>query len=163
VAEKDGDKVTIEPLRAMPVRRDLIVDQSGFFRKFRAVRPYLVPAREPGEKEYLQSPGERDRIDDPTKCILCSSCYSACPVVREENPDFIGPAAAVQAARFVFDSRDVGAEARRDVLAADTGVAACENHFNCTKVCPRGIKVTKQINLTKRRLKQLAEEDDQAS
>jgi succinate dehydrogenase / fumarate reductase iron-sulfur subunit len=70
-----------------------------------------------------------------------------------EGTPFVGPAAIVQAARFVFDSRDKGLEARLDVLDRADGVWPCEGHFNCTKVCPRGIKVTKNINLTKRAIK----------
>jgi succinate dehydrogenase / fumarate reductase iron-sulfur subunit len=85
------------------------------------------------------------------------NCYSACPVL-DKNPDFIGPAAIVQAARWVFDSRDKGLEARLDVLDQPNGVWACENHFECTKACPREIKVTKLINFTKRAITKYREE-----
>jgi succinate dehydrogenase / fumarate reductase iron-sulfur subunit len=150
-----GGSTTIDvaPLRSMPVQRDLMVDQSGFFDAYRRVKPFLMTDRKPDEKEYRQSPEERARFDDATNCILCASCYSACPVVREKNPDFVGPAASVQAARFVLDSRDDGVANRMDVLDAPNGVWACENHFDCTKVCPRGIKVTKNINALKRTIK----------
>lgn len=150
VTSADSTLITVEPLRGMPVQRDLMVDQSGFLAAYRSVKPYLMTARTPAEKEYRQSPDERARFDDPTNCILCASCQSACPVAREKNPDFIGPAATVQAARFVFDSRDDGVAPRLDVLDQPNGVWACENHFDCTKVCPRGIKVTKHINTLKR-------------
>jgi succinate dehydrogenase / fumarate reductase iron-sulfur subunit len=110
--------------------------------------------------EHIQSPADRAKFDDPTKCILCASCLSACPVVAE-GKDFIGPAAIVQASRFVFDSRDEGIEPRLDVLDAPNGVGPCENHFECTRVCPRGIKVTKNINLTKRAIKTFKEQSDQ--
>ena len=95
---------------------------------------------------------ERAVFDDPTKCILCASCYSACPILDGKNQRFIGPAAIVQGARFVFDSRDHGFEERLEVLDHPDGVWACENHFQCTRVCPRSIKVTKNINLTKRKI-----------
>jgi succinate dehydrogenase / fumarate reductase iron-sulfur subunit len=114
---------------------------------------------EPKEKEYIQSQKERAAIDDATKCIHCGACYSACPVL-DDNPDFLGPAALVQAARFVYDTRDEGLAGRIDVLDQPDGVWACENHFECTKVCPRGIKITKLINLSKRSIQQYKEKGD---
>jgi succinate dehydrogenase / fumarate reductase iron-sulfur subunit len=147
--------IRLEPLKHFAVQRDLMVDQSVFFEKYRSVKPYLIPAAvaaETAEKETIQSQEDRSRFDDPTKCILCSACYSACPVL-DENPKFLGPAATVQAARFVFDSRDEGLQPRLEVLDDENGVWPCQNHFRCTQVCPRGIKVTKMINLTKREIK----------
>jgi succinate dehydrogenase / fumarate reductase, iron-sulfur subunit len=153
VAEADGDTVTIEPLRSLPVQRDLMVDYTRFFEAYRLVKPFLIPKQMPEHKENIQSPEDRSKFDDPTKCILCASCQSACPVVAETDAKFIGPAAVVQAARFVFDSRDEGLAPRLDVLDDKYGAWGCENHFNCTRVCPRGIKVTKNINFIKRKIK----------
>jgi len=150
--------ITVEPLRHMAVQRDLMIDQSTFFARYRSVKPFLIPAdaeadaQDAGAGEIIQSQEERVRFDDATKCILCSACFSACPVL-DENPDFLGPAAIVQGARFVFDSRDQGLKPRMDALNDPNGVWPCENHFQCTRVCPRGIKVTKLINLTKREIK----------
>jgi len=160
VAENDGDVVTIEPLRSLPVQRDLMVDYTRFFEFYRVVKPFLIPAKKADRAEIIQMPDERKKFDDPTKCILCASCHSSCPVVREKDPDFIGPAAVVQAARFVFDSRDEGIAPRLDVLDDPHGVWPCENHLQCTRVCPRGIKVTKNINLTKRQIKTFKEQND---
>ena len=152
VAEGDGACVTVAPLRHLPVLRDLIVEQDDFFERWRAVKPYLISKEPVREKERIQSPKERAAFDDPTKCILCASCYSACPILDGENTRFLGPAAIAQAARFAFDSRDEGFEERRAVLDHPDGVWACDNHFQCTRVCPRGIKVTRNINLTKRKI-----------
>ena len=152
VAEGDGAFVTVAPLQHLPVLRDLIVEQDAFFSRWRAVKPYLINAEPVREKERIQSPEERAAFDDPTKCILCASCYSACPILDGENTRFLGPAAIAQAARFAFDSRDEGFEERREVLDHPDGVWACDNHFQCTLVCPRGIKVTRNINLTKRKI-----------
>ena len=154
VVEKDGDVVTLQPLRHFPVERDLMVDQTGFFENYRNVRPYLFAKEEAkeGQGERLQTVEDRAVIDDATKCILCGACYSACPVL-EERPSFIGPAALVQAARFVQDSRDEGLAARIDVLDSKDGVWSCDGHFECTRVCPREIKVTKLINQMKRQIK----------
>jgi succinate dehydrogenase / fumarate reductase, iron-sulfur subunit len=156
VAEADGATIRIEPARHMMVQRDLMVEQKTFFGSYKAVKPYFIAdeSKPAPEREYVQSIKERSAFDDPTKCILCGACYSACPVL-DRNPDFIGPAAIIQAARFVFDSRDKGIEPRLDILDQPNGVWACENHFECTRVCPREIKVTKMINFTKREIKKL--------
>jgi len=148
-----GQVVVLQPLKHLPVQRDLMVDQREFFARWRSVKPYLISAEAPPEGgERLQSPEQRLAFEDPPKCILCAACFSACPILDGKNLNYIGPAAIVNAARFVFDSRDTGQEARRDVLDHPDGVWACENLFECTRACPRGIKVTKNINLTKRRL-----------
>ena len=148
VTEGPGRVVSVAPLEHMNVQRDLMVDQGRFFESYRAVKPFLINDTPLPEKERLQSPKERAAFDDATACILCGSCYSACPVF-EKMPQYIGPAALVQAARFLFDSRDLGLSLRHAVLDAPQGAWACENHFDCTRVCPREIKVTKNINATK--------------
>jgi succinate dehydrogenase / fumarate reductase iron-sulfur subunit len=156
VADRAEAVLTVEPLRHFPVPRDLIVDQSEFFRRFRSVMPFLLPAQDAVHadgRESLQTHQQFSQFEDATKCINCGACFSACPVL-EKNPRFLGPAAIVQAARFVEDSRDQGLAPRLDVLDAPDGIWACENHFECTRVCPREIKVTKLINLMKRRVTQ---------
>lgn len=152
IADNDGDVVVVEPLRHMTVQRDLIVDQSEFFQKYRSVKPFLINNEPVAEKERVQSQEERLRFDDTTNCILCASCYSACPI-PEEQPGFIGPAAIAQAYRFLADSRDRGAAQRFTVLASPDGVDLCQNHFECTKACPRSIMITKRINQTKKMIK----------
>lgn len=153
IVETEGATVSIEPLRHLPVQKDLMVDQGVFFEKFRTAQPYFIPAaEEPADGEYIQSPEERALFDEATKCINCAACYSACPVL-DKNPAFLGPQAIVAAARYVNDSRDKGLEARIEVLDEKNGVWPCESHFECTRVCPRDIKITKLINLTKRQIK----------
>ena len=159
VADSDGATVRVEPLRHLPVKRDLIVDQEAFFEKYRAVSPFLINEEPVEEKERIQSPEARDVFDDATNCILCCSCYSACPVL-DEKKKFLGPAALAQAFRFLEDSRDQGFETRLPVLDREEGVWACENHFECTRACPRGIKITKHINHTKRKIRDRSEKGD---
>jgi succinate dehydrogenase / fumarate reductase iron-sulfur subunit len=153
ILPEDGSPIRIEPLKHLPVQRDLMVDQTPFFKKFEQVRPFFLSRKKMPEKENIQSPADRQVIDEGTQCILCEACYSACPVLDEKNPDFVGPFAIVQSERFNRDSRDEGSREREPILDTNQGVWACENHFECTRVCPRGIKITKQINQTKRRLK----------
>jgi succinate dehydrogenase / fumarate reductase iron-sulfur subunit len=150
VALKEKAVVTVAPLKYMPVQKDLMVDQGVFFEKYRAVKPFLITDEPVQEKERIQSPADRSAFDDSTACILCGSCYSSCPILGTVS-GYIGPAALVQAARFVFDSRDKGLADRLAVLDDPRdGAWACENHFNCQRVCPREIKVTKNINALKR-------------
>jgi succinate dehydrogenase / fumarate reductase iron-sulfur subunit len=161
VAQKDGDTITVEPLRFLPLQRDLIVDQSEFFEKYRSVKPFLINDEPAGEKERLQSQEERLEFDDTTNCILCASCYSACPVMAE-RPAFLGPAAITQAFRFNTDTRDRGFGERLKTLDHPDGVWPCQNHFKCTQSCPRSILITKRINQTKRRIEKHRKEDTDA-
>ena len=157
LATGDGDRIVIEPLRHFPVQRDLIVDQKEFFSKYRAVKPYLINDKLPEEKERIQSQEERMVFDDTTNCILCASCYSACPI-PEDRPAFIGPAAIAQAYRFLADTRDEGFTERLPALDDPDGVWPCRNHFKCTQSCPRSILITKRINQTKKMIEKYREE-----
>ena len=156
---KDGETLEIKPLRHFSIQRDLIIDQSLFYEKYKKVKPYLIPGKESqSDRETIQSIKEREDYDDPTKCIMCGACYSACPIL-DTNPDFIGPTALVQGLRFTEDSRDMGLAPRLDVLdRTHDGIWACENKFECTKVCPREIKITKLINSVKRKIKKYRED-----
>lgn len=151
VAPANGEVVTVEPLKHYALQRDLMVDQTKFFENYRTIKPFLMTEKETPEKEWAQSQKERAAFDDETNCILCGACYSVCPVL-DENEDYIGPAAIVQASRFVNDSRDEGFKARLPILNDANGVWPCESHFSCTQVCPRDIKITKAINLLKRKI-----------
>ncbi|ACZ41701.1 succinate dehydrogenase and fumarate reductase iron-sulfur protein [Thermobaculum terrenum ATCC BAA-798] len=146
-----GQRMTIEPLLGFRVIRDLVVDLEPFFEKYKAIMPYLINDEEPPERERLQSPEERELYDDTTKCILCAACTTACPPFWS-NPDFLGPAALVNAHRFIFDSRDKGFEQRMAMLNDVDGVWRCRTVFNCTDACPRGIQVTNAIEEIKRKL-----------
>ncbi len=145
------DEITVEPLLGLRVVKDLIVDMEPFFDNYRKILPYLInnePLPADG-KERLQSQAERERYDDTTNCILCAACTTACPPYWESR-GYIGPAAIVNAHRFIFDSRDRGAVQRLVVLNSEMGVWRCRTVFNCTEACPRGIKVTQAIAEVKR-------------
>ena len=144
-----GNRVTIEPMLGYPVIRDLVVDMEAFFDKYKSIKPYLITTdSEPGT-ERLQSPEERARYDEGTKCILCGACTGSCPSTWA-NPDWVGPATIVNAHRFIFDSRDQGGAERLAILGQRTGVWRCRTIFNCTDACPRGIPVTDLIEQVKR-------------
>ena len=143
--------VTIEPIRGLPVEKDLVVNMEPFFDAYRAVKPYLMTSGNAPTRERIQSPTDRARSDDTTKCILCACCTTSCPVFWNEG-SYFGPAAIVNAHRFIFDSRDEGAAERLEILNEVDGVWRCRTTFNCTEACPRGIEVTKAIQEVKRAL-----------
>ena len=135
--------ITVEAIKGLPLEKDLIVNMDPFFESFKAVQPFLIASSKP-DKERLQSPVERARFDDTTKCILCAACTSSCPVFWTDG-QYFGPAAIVNAHRFIFDSRDEGSQVRLDILNDMVGVLRCRTTFNCTEACPRGIQVTQAI------------------
>jgi len=150
---KEGGTVTVEPMLGLPVIKDLIVDMEPFFAHYRSVMPYFIndePLPADG-RERLQSPEARERFDQGTKCILCAGCTTSCPSFWS-NGNYVGPAAIVQAHRFIFDDRDRAAEDRLEVLNEQFGVWRCRTVFNCTEACPRGIPVTQLIGEIKQAL-----------
>ncbi|MCP9956227.1 MULTISPECIES: succinate dehydrogenase iron-sulfur subunit [Streptomyces] len=145
------EPIVVEPLKALTVMKDLIVDMEPFFQAYRDVMPFLVTSGNEPTRERLQSPEDRERFDDTTKCILCAACTSSCPVFWNDG-QYFGPAAIVNAHRFIFDSRDEAAEQRLEILNGEDGVWRCRTIFNCTDACPRGIEITKAISEVKRAL-----------
>jgi succinate dehydrogenase / fumarate reductase iron-sulfur subunit len=143
-----GRKITIEPLLGLPVVKDLIVDMEPFFEHYRAVMPFMVNDDPPPNRERLQSPEERARFDDTTKCILCAACTTSCPSFWASG-EYVGPAAIVQAHRFIYDSRDQAGAERLRIVNDRMGVWRCHDIFNCTDACPRDIEVTKALGEVK--------------
>lgn len=144
--------ITVEPIKGLTVLKDLVVDMEPFFQAYRDVMPFLITkdTNEP-TRERLQTAEDRERFDDTTKCILCAACTSSCPVFWNDG-QYFGPAAIVNAHRFIFDSRDEAGEQRLEILNDKDGVWRCRTTFNCTDACPRGIEVTKAIAEVKRAL-----------
>jgi len=149
-----GMEVILEPLPHFPVLKDLVVDMDGFLGRIQQIRPYLLNASAAPEKERTQSPGDHQKLDAVIRCILCACCTAACPVTAE-NPRYLGPAALVWAYRFVFDSRDDQFDERLRAIDVDDGLWSCVNHFECTRVCPKEIPVTKSINMMKREVEKM--------
>ncbi len=143
--------ITVEPIKGLPVLKDLVVDMEPFFAAYRSVMPFLVTTGNEPTRERLQSQKDRDRFDDTTKCILCAACTTSCPVYWADG-QYFGPQAIVGAHRFIFDSRDEGTDQRLEILNDQEGVWRCRTTFNCTEACPRGIEVTKAIQEVKRAL-----------
>jgi succinate dehydrogenase / fumarate reductase iron-sulfur subunit len=145
-----GDRITVEPLLGFGIIKDLVVDMEPFFAQYRSILPFLINDEPPPSgRERLQSIEEREAYDDTTKCILCAACTAACPVFWA-NEEFVGPAAIVNAHRFIFDSRDRGAAERLAVLNARMGAFGCRTIYNCTVACPREIQITRAIGEVKK-------------
>jgi succinate dehydrogenase / fumarate reductase iron-sulfur subunit len=137
--------ITLRPLPGLPVIRDLIVDLTQFYNQYRTVKPWLINKEPEPEIERLQSPEERARLDGLYECVLCACCTTACPSFWW-NPDrFLGPAALLQASRFLNDSRDQAMGERLDDLDDPYRLFRCHTIMNCTDVCPKGLNPSKAI------------------
>jgi succinate dehydrogenase / fumarate reductase iron-sulfur subunit len=137
-------KITVQPILGLKVIKDLIVDMEPFFEHYRSVIPYFINDDPPPARERLQSLEERARFDDTTKCILCAACTTSCPSFWASH-QYVGPAAIVNAHRFIYDSRDQAAGERLEILNDQFGVYRCHTIFNCTVACPREIEITEAI------------------
>jgi succinate dehydrogenase / fumarate reductase iron-sulfur subunit len=141
--------IYVEAIKGLPLEKDLIVDMEPFFAAYREVKPFLIANSKPEKgKERLQTIENREIFDDTTKCILCAACTTSCPVFWTDG-QYFGPAAIINAHRFIFDSRDDSAKERLEILNDKEGVWRCRTTFNCTEACPRGIQVTQAISEVK--------------
>jgi succinate dehydrogenase / fumarate reductase iron-sulfur subunit len=141
-----GSDITVEAIRGLPIVKDLLVDMEPFWESYRSVKPFLVADDEaPNDgRERRQSPADRDRYEDTSRCILCAACTTSCPVFWADQK-YVGPAAIVNAHRFIVDSRDSLKEERLQIMSDRDGVWRCRTTFNCVEACPRGINVTGAI------------------
>ncbi|MDH5593703.1 MAG: succinate dehydrogenase iron-sulfur subunit [Gammaproteobacteria bacterium] len=142
--------VELRPMPGLPVIRDLIVDMGQFFHQYRSVKPYLIRHDPDPEIEIKQSPEDRDKLDGLYECILCGCCTTSCPSFWW-NPDlFRGPAALLQSARFLMDSRDQGTAERLDELEGPYRLFRCHTIMNCVDVCPKNLNPTSAIGNIKK-------------
>ena len=139
------DRVVLMPLPGFPVIRDLIVDMEPFFDQYKRIKPYLQNKEPMPQKERLQSPAERAKLDGLYECILCACCTSSCPSYWWNPDKFVGPAGLLNAYRFVADSRDTQTKERLDNLKDPFSVFRCRTIMNCASVCPKGLNPTEAI------------------
>lgn len=147
-------KLVIRPLPGMPVIRDLVVDQSLFFKQYERVKPWLINDEPAPSIERLQSPEERAQLDGLYECILCGCCSSQCPSWWWNPEKYIGPAGLLQAWRFIVDSRDTATAARLSDLDDPFSVFRCRSIGNCSWVCPKGLNPMGAIGHIRRELTQ---------
>ena len=141
--------IVLRPLPGLPVIRDLIVDMTNFFKQYNSIKPYLVNSSNPPEKERLQFPEEREKLDGLYECILCACCSTSCPSFWWNPDKFVGPAGLLQAYRFIADSRDEIASERLDNLEDPYRLFRCHSIMNCVDVCPKGLNPNKAIGKIK--------------
>ncbi len=144
------EPVEIRPMPRLPVIRDLIVDMDQFYKQYREVKPYLTVKDPLPEVELKQSPEDRDKLDGLYECILCGCCTTSCPSFWWNPEKFLGPAALLQAARFINDSRDQATEERLASLDDPFKLFRCHTIMNCVQVCPKALNPTKAISEIKK-------------
>ncbi|MFZ5722644.1 MAG: succinate dehydrogenase iron-sulfur subunit [Pseudomonadota bacterium] len=138
-------KIVIRPLPGLPVIRDLVVDMTLFYRQYEKVKPYLINNTPPPAAERRQSQEDRERLDGLYECILCACCSTSCPSFWWNPDKFLGPAASIQAYRFLADSRDEATDQRLAELDDPFSVFRCRGIMNCVSVCPKGLNPTRAI------------------
>ncbi len=141
--------IELRPLPGLPVIRDLVVDLSQFYKQYRAVKPYLIHHDPEPEIERLQQPADRQALDGLYECMLCACCSTACPSFWWNPDKFLGPAALLQAYRFIADSRDQATNERLDDLEDPYRLFRCHSIMNCVDVCPKGLNPTLAIGRIK--------------
>ncbi|MCK5395378.1 MAG: succinate dehydrogenase iron-sulfur subunit [Gammaproteobacteria bacterium] len=144
--------IEIKPLPGLPVIRDLIIDMDQFYKQYRAVKPYLIVNDPMPEVELKQTPEQREQLDGLYECVLCACCSTACPSFWWNPDKFLGPAALLQASRFIEDSRDQAFEKRLENLEGPFKLFRCHTIMNCVQVCPKGLNPTKAIGKIKNKM-----------
>ncbi len=144
--------VEIKPLPGLPVIRDLIIDMDQFYKQYRAVKPYLIVNDPMPEVELAQTPEQREKLDGLYECVLCACCSTSCPSFWWNPEKFLGPAALLQASRFIEDSRDQAFEERLADLEGPFKLFRCHTIMNCVNVCPKGLNPTKAIGRIKSKM-----------
>ncbi|MBI1339431.1 succinate dehydrogenase iron-sulfur subunit [bacterium] len=137
--------ITVAPLPSQPVLKDLVPDLTNFYAQHTYVQPYLQTTTPTPQKEWLQSEGDRKKIDGMYECIMCASCSTACPSYWWNGDKFLGPAALLQAYRWIADSRDEATGERLDALDDPFKLYRCHTIMNCAQVCPKGLNPAKAI------------------
>ena len=148
--ECQSHNITISPLPHQPVVKDLVTDLSLFYAQYDSIQPYLQSDEPDPEKERLQTPAEREKLDGLYECILCACCSTSCPSYWWNQEEYLGPAALLQSYRWIADSRDDATQKRLDDLEDPFKLYRCHTIMNCAQVCPKGLNPAKAIAETKK-------------
>ncbi|MCP4384093.1 MAG: succinate dehydrogenase iron-sulfur subunit [Hyphomicrobiales bacterium] len=144
IGDMDGP-IAIYPLPHLPVVKDLVPDLTNFYAQLRSIEPWLQTETPTPEKEWRQSPEDRDRLDGLYECILCACCSTACPSYWWNSDRYLGPAVLLQAYRWLSDTRDEAAGSRLDELEDPFRLYRCHTILNCAQTCPKGLNPAKAI------------------
>lgn len=150
LAKPLGPELRIEPLRNLPVIRDLAPDLAPFFAAYQRSMPHFVPRAGLDDCYTIpQGSSEWKAMDHQPQCIDCGACYSACTLVTL-HPRYLGPMALHRALTLITDPRDGARDERLKLIAGEAGAFRCHTLGNCRDVCPRGISPTFSIQRLKR-------------
>jgi succinate dehydrogenase / fumarate reductase iron-sulfur subunit len=144
-AEVPGKDCQISPLPHMPVVKDLVPDLTLFYAQYASIKPWLQTETPEPQKEWTQSPQDREKLDGLYECILCACCSTSCPSYWWNQEKYLGPAALLQAYRWLIDSRDEATGERLDYLEDPFKLYRCHTIMNCAQVCPKGLNPAKAI------------------
>ncbi len=144
IADYKGD-IPIYPLPHMPVVKDLVPDLTRAYAQLAAVEPWLKTETPAPERERLQSPEDREKLDGLWECVLCFSCTTSCPSYWWNGDRYLGPAVLLQAYRWIADSRDEHTGERLDDLEDPFRLYRCHTIMNCTQTCPKNLNPAKAI------------------
>jgi succinate dehydrogenase / fumarate reductase iron-sulfur subunit len=144
--------ISIYPLPHMPVKKDLVPDLTNFYAQHASIQPYLRTKTPAPDTEWKQSPEQRAKLDGLYECILCACCSTSCPSYWWNDERYLGPAALLQANRWINDSRDEATGERLDNLEDPFRLYRCHTIMNCTKACPKGLNPAKSIAEIKRKM-----------
>ena len=142
----DKGHVKVHPLPHMPVVKDLVPDLTHFYAQYASIQPWIrTQSPPPPDRERLQSPEDRKKLDGLYECILCACCSTSCPSYWWNGDRYLGPAILLQAYRWIIDSRDEDTGARLDDLEDPFKLYRCHTIMNCTRTCPKGLNPAKAI------------------
>ena len=144
IADVSGP-VKIYPLPHMKVVKDLVPDLTNFYAQHASIEPWLQTTTPAPQKEWDQSREDREALDGLYECILCACCSTSCPSYWWNQDRYLGPAALLQAYRWVIDSRDEATGERLDNLEDPFRLYRCHTIMNCARACPKGLSPAKAI------------------
>ena len=148
------EKMSIYPLPHMPIIKDLACDMTNFYKQYKEIKPWLMnkSIEKPGEKQLLQSPEDRKKLDGMYECILCACCSTSCPSYWWNSDEYLGPAVLMQAYRWIEDSRDDNTIERMKQVDDAMKLYRCKSIMNCSNTCPKGLNPAKAIGELKKRI-----------
>jgi len=152
MAEVKTEAVRIYPLPHLQVVKDLIPDLTNFYAQYASIEPWLKTKTPTPQKEWKQAPQDREKLDGLYECILCACCSTSCPSYWWNEDRYLGPAALLQAQRWIVDSRDEGTGDRLDNLEDPFRLYRCHTIMNCAKACPKGLNPAKAIAEIKKKM-----------
>ena len=139
------EEIKVYPLPHLPVVKDLVPDLTHVYAQYASIEPWLKSSTTAPERERLQSPEEREKLDGLWECILCFCCSTSCPSYWWNGDRYLGPAILLQAYRWIADSRDEDTGSRLDSLEDPFRLYRCHTIMNCTRTCPKSLNPAKAI------------------